>query len=613
MNSTRTTTIGIAMIALVFFSWMIFSQPKRVPPPAKAVVTDSFIPKTDSTGPATPAKPAAPQEMRSALFPSDTTTAASSKFIETPLVSAVISSHGGNIISWVLKNYKTFQRTPLELIDKTVKSGDVNLIFVATDGRKVSTKDLPFVLDDNSQKTLGYHDSLMIRMVAKIDSSASIEKIIHIYSDKYAMRIEYHLNGLQNKVGGYRYALSVDNPIPYNEAHTDGESQVARAFSVSKVGSEEVDASKNGEVVHKAFNGDVEYVAARTQYFLAAMIPETPRPVSSEITGNSFAAPDGGRVEHYTMNVSLPIASPGKEVLSVEYYLGPLEYERLTSIAPALDGVMDFGWRLLVRPISIYVLFPFFMWLHGFISNWGLVIIVFSIMIKLVTMPFTRSQMQAMRKMQALQPMMNEVREKYKDDQKKQQEETFKMYRTYGVNPAGGCLPMILQMPILFALYAVLRNVIELRQAPFVGWINDLSVPDALFKFGTHVPILGDQLSGLTLLMGITMVVQSIFQTTDPRQKAMAYIMPIFFTFLFNNLPSGVALYYFMFNIFGIAQQVYNKQFLPPLDLEALKTQAQGKKGFMSRMQDMEKNARQQRQDTMAGKKPLPLKKKNKS
>ena len=172
------------MIALVFFSWMIFSQPKRVPPPAKAVVTDSFIPKTDSTGPATAAKPIAQQEMRSALFPSDTTTAASSKFIETPLVSAVISSHGGNIISWVLKNYKTFQRTPLELVDKTVKSGDVNLIFVATDGRKVSTKDLPFILDDNSQKTLGYHDSLMIRMVAKIDSGASIEKIIHIYSDK---------------------------------------------------------------------------------------------------------------------------------------------------------------------------------------------------------------------------------------------------------------------------------------------------------------------------------------------------------------------------------------------------------------------------------------------
>jgi YidC/Oxa1 family membrane protein insertase len=212
--------------------------------------------------------------------------------------------------------------------------------------------------------------------------------------------------------------------------------------------------------------------------------------------------------------------------------------------------------------------------------------------------------------MQALQPMMTELRDKYKDDQKKQQEETFKLYRTYGVNPAGGCLPLLLQMPVLFALYAVLRNVIELRQAPFFGWITDLSLPDGLIKFGTQVPILGNQLSGLTLLMAATMIIQSVLQTTDPRQKAMAYIMPIFFTILFNNLPSGVALYYFMFNIFGIAQQLYNKKFLPPLDLEELKANAKNKKGFMAKMQDMEKSARETRQSTMAGKNQLPGRKK---
>jgi YidC/Oxa1 family membrane protein insertase len=135
-------------------------------------------------------------------------------------------------------------------------------------------------------------------------------------------------------------------------------------------------------------------------------------------------------------------------------------------------------------------------------------------------------------------------------------------------------------------------------------------LPDALIKFGTHVPILGDQLSGLTLLMAATMLIQSALQTTDPRQKAMAYIMPLFFTVLFNNLPSGVALYYFMFNLFGIAQQLYNKKFLPPLDLEKLKEEAKGKKGFMARMQEMEATARQQRQSQMAGKGQSPGRKK---
>jgi YidC/Oxa1 family membrane protein insertase len=252
--------------------------------------------------------------------------------------------------------------------------------------------------------------------------------------------------------------------------------------------------------------------------------------------------------------------------------------------------------------------------LHSFIANWGLVIIVFSTIIKLITMPLSRGQMKSMRKMQTIMPQLTEVKEKYKDDPKTMQAETFKLYREYGVNPAGGCLPLLLQMPILFALYSVLVNVIELRQAPFVSWITDLSVPDVLFNFGsTNIPLLGNHLSGLTLLMGATMIIQTATQATDPRQKKMAYIMPILFTFLFNNLPSGVALYYFMFNLFGIGQQLYNKKFLPPLTLESLREGAKKKKGFMARMQEMEKTARSARQATMAGKQlPGPKKSKKK-
>lgn len=609
MNSSRTTTIGIMLILLVFFGWMIMNQPKKPPQQPKPAVTQQATPQAGPAATAATLTPA-PTESHSTLFPTDSGTVVSSQKVETPLVSAVISSHGGNIVSWVLKNYKTWEHKPLELVDQGLRSGDVNLMFVAGDGKKVSTKDLPFVLADKADKTLAEKDSATIHLVARIDSAAAIEKDIMFHGDKYAVTIRYRLTGMQTKVSGYRYVLAVDNPVPYNESRPDDESAAAKAFIVSKSGSEEVDANKNNDPQHKTVNGDVEYVAARTKYFLAAMIPQAPRPQTAEVSGNSFAISENARVERYAMTVSAPIATPAKDSLTVEYYLGPLEYDRISAMTPPLDNVMDFGWKFLVRQISIYVLFPFIMMLHSFISNWGLVIIIFSIIIKLVTMPFSRSQMSAMRKMQALQPMLTEMRDKYKEDQKKQQEETFKLYRTYGVNPAGGCLPLVLQMPILFALYAVLRNVIELRQAPFIGWITDLSLPDALIKFGSHVPILGDQLSGLTLLMAATMLIQSALQTTDPRQKAMAYIMPLFFTVLFNNLPSGVALYYFMFNLFGIAQQIYYKKFLPPLDLEKLKEDAKGKKGFMAKMQEMEQTARQTRQGQMAGKGQLPGRKK---
>ncbi len=606
MNSSRTTMMGIGLILVVLFGWMIWNQPKRVPPPPPKPAAPAAVDTAKHT--ATPAQ--APAELSSTVFQADSSSAPSSKFVETPLVSAVVSSHGGNVVSWVLKQYKTFQHTPLELVDHNTHSGDVNLVFVASDGKKVSTKDLHFTIEDNSQKTLGYHDSVTIRMMATVDSLGSIEKLIRIYSDKYLLRVEYKLHNLNSKIAGYRYTLAVDNPIPYNEAHSEEESASANAAVMTKSGIETIDANKNDKVEQKSFTGDVEFVSARTKYFLGALIPRYPRPVGSDITGTSHAVGENGRVESYTLNVSIPIASLAKDSMAVEYYLGPLEYDRVSSIDPPLNDVMDFGWRFLVRPISVYVLFPFIMWLHSFIANWGLVIIVFSIAVKLATMPFSRSQMAAMRKMQALQPLMNDIRDKHKEDPKKQQEETFALYKTYGVNPAGGCLPLLLQMPVLFALYAVLRNVIELRQAPFFGWITDLSLPDALIKFGTHIPILGEQLSGLTLLMGATMLIQSVFQTTDPRQKTMAYIMPIFMTVLFNNLPSGVALYYFMFNLFGIAQQLYNKKFLPPLDLEELKKNAKNKKGFMSKMQEMEKTAREQRQNAMAGKTQPPSRKK---
>lgn len=608
MNSSRSTTLAIALILLIFFGWFILNQPKPKPQAPKPAPTATDSAKIQAAPTATTPKPAE----RSTVFPVDSSVQSTNIHIETPLVSAVLSGKGGNISSWILKNYKTFDKKPLELVDQSFegKTGDVNLRFVASDGKSVNTKDLAFHFIDSSKQSLsiGEKDSITLTAICKIDSGSAIIKTFHIHGDDYTVGIDYHLVGLQNKVSGYKYGLVIDNALQYTEAKTDDESTNAKAFSGMKAGVEEIDANTVGEAVHKSFNGDPEFVASRTQYFLQALIPISPRPVGTDISGAAYSAADGGHIEKYNLSVSVPITTAGNDSISTKYYLGPLEYNRLSNMVPPLDRTMDFGWSFLVRPISTYLMMPLFMFLHSFIFNWGLVIIVFSIAVKLITYPFSRGQMNSMRKMQALQPKITQIKEDYKDDQKKQQEETFKMYRTYGVNPAGGCLPLLLQMPILFSLYAVLRNVIELRQAPFFSWIQDLSIPDGLFKFSTDIPIIGKQLSGLTLLMGITMVIQSALTTTDPRQKKMAYIMPIMFTFLFNNLPSGVALYYFMFNIFGIAQQFYNKKFLPPLDLEQMKATASTKKGFMSRMQDMEKNARATRQGNMAGQ--LPGKKK---
>jgi YidC/Oxa1 family membrane protein insertase len=608
MNSSRSTTIGIGLIIAIFLGWFILNQPKTHKPVTTPAQTTDSAHAVDTT----PAKPTATAAITTdsaklaphsgGLFDAGRPLSAGVQRIETPLYTAEISSKGGAISSWVLKQYKTWDKKPLDLVNhEEFNGGDVNLKFVA-EGRTIDTKDLPFTVENGAQ-VLRDSEVAQIKVVYAIDSNRSIEKIFHLSASKYAVGIEYHLKGMQDLIAGYHYNAVVENALPYAEQKTASESAAALASAGMKGGPEEIDATKPTEPLKKEWNGDLDYVASRTQYFIQALIPMSPKATAAQLSGTATPAKDGGNIEKYQVGVTIPAQHQADEVIKLNYYLGPLEYDRIQAMDVGLERTMNFGWSFVVRPISIHLMLPLLMWIHGFFSNWGIVIILFSILIKLITVPLSTGQMRSMRKMQVLQPKVAELRERMKDDPKKQNEELMKLYRTYGVNPAGGCLPMVLQMPILFALYAVLRNVIQLRQAPLGLWIHDLSIPDGLFHFGGSVPILGNQLSGLTLLLGATMLLQQMFTVTDPKQKMMAYMMPLIFTFMFNNLPSGVALYYFMFNIFGLAQQFYLAKIATPPSLESMRVDPKKKPGLMSRLQNMEQASREQRRDQYTGKK----------
>jgi len=191
-----------------------------------------------------------------------------------------------------------------------------------------------------------------------------------------------------------------------------------------------------------------------------------------------------------------------------------------------------------------------------------------------------------MKKMQLLQPKITELKEKYKDDQQKLNKETMKLYQTYGVNPAGGCLPMLLQMPIFIALWGLFRTAIELRQQPFIFWITDLSRPDVIYDLGFQLPLFGIQyISGLALLMGITTFLQQKMTMKDPKQQSMVYIMPVMLTILFMTFPSGLNLYYFLFNVFSIAQQYYINHKQNGDELVPVKD-GKKKQGFMTRLME---------------------------
>jgi len=185
-----------------------------------------------------------------------------------------------------------------------------------------------------------------------------------------------------------------------------------------------------------------------------------------------------------------------------------------------------------------------------------------------------------------LQPKIAELKEKFKDDPQKINKETMKLYSTYGINPAGGCLPLLLQMPILVALWGLFNVAIELRQAHFVWWINNLSAPDVIFTLPFRIPLFGiNQISALPLLLGITMFIQQKMTVKDPTQKMLVYMMPVMFTLMFMGFPSGLNLYYFMFNLFSIIQQYYVNHSHANVELVPVKNPKKSG-GFMSRMME---------------------------
>lgn len=618
MDSNKSTTIGILLILLVFLGWMLLNRP--TPPPA-TVKHDSTTAVTGSTSaeptaPATASSPLAiPAANMSTVFKGDSSVPAATKSIETPLFSAQIGSKGASLTHFTLKNYKTWNGKPVDLINQQRQNGDVNLRFVASDGKVASTKDLPFRLDA-APVMLGENDSVSVTATYQLDSGRSIQKTFVFRGNEYLMNVSFKLIGLQQSIAGFHYNAMLENNLPYAEEQTKNESQGANAFAGTGKDLEKIDVTDPSEPVKKAFNGEFHYVGSRTRYFTQALIADAPKTSGADLSGVADKAPDGGHIERYDVGLTVPANHAAEETLAFKYYLGPLEYSRIEGLGLGLEQTMDFGWTFLVRPISIHILFPLFMFLHKFFSNWGVVIIVFSLLIKLITLPLTNKQMKSMRKMQALNPKVVEVREKYKDDPQKMNQELLGLYRTYGVNPAGGCLPLLLQMPILFALYAVLSNVIELRQAPFALWIHDLSSPDVLINFGTNLPLIGSHLSGLTLLLTATTFVQQLFTVTDPRQRSMAYVMSLVFIFMFNSLPSGVGLYYFVFNIVGLVQQIYLMKFAPALDIESMKVEVKkgGKAGggFMAKLQQIEQQAREQKAMQANGGRALPQKGKGK-
>ena len=478
--------------------------------------------------------------------------------IETDLYVAEISLRGGLIRRWELKKYKTWDGHPVQLVDYR-KGGDLSLLFTTSDGRLINTRDLFF--DGNaegfSQHVVAAGGEYTLNLTLPVVGGGQIIKTFKFKDGEYGLGVDVKFVRTSDVVANFEYQVVWESGLRYAEANSVDESSFSAAYAFAGKELTEIDAASLDSRPEKNISGTVDWVAMRTKYFALAIIPKESTSEGAYLEGSRTQAADKGVVESYSVAVKMPFKGGEEEGGSFRIFLGPADIGLLRSYSVGLDKIVGLGWTWLIRPISEYVMLPLMSFLHYLVPNWGLVIILFSIIIKIALHPLTRSSMRSMKKMQALQPLMNEIKEKYKDDPQKMNQQVLNLYKEYGVNPAGGCLPVLLQFPILIALYNVFRATIELRQGNFVWWITDLSIPDRIFTLPFEIPFFGIRdVSGLALLMGITMFVQQKQTVKDPRQKAMIWMMPIMMTLLFNGFPSGLNLYYFVFNILSIGQQM---------------------------------------------------------
>jgi YidC/Oxa1 family membrane protein insertase len=611
----RQTTLAFILIGAVFVLWLYLSTPEPIKQtPLKQ--DSSFVNKGNKVvSPVTEVTDSInnPNEQSDSLRFGKYFTIQSKQeriiTIENDDLLLEFSTRGGNLRKAYLKKFNNWYsikdtssdiyKTKVQLINYS-RGGTYDLAFVSTDGKAVNTSALDFTTDaDKAYYRVAGKDSQQINFRLNLAEGKFINKKFTFYGNRYNIGGDIELTGMSSIISNNSYDLVWSNGINFVEENSVDEENQSNASLYYGDEHVIVKASDVGKRFEKIFNGKVEWVAVRDKYFTAIVVPKNPAEIDGAYFLGTKVAKEDGLRDFYDVRLTVPFRNNQYEKRSFNLYLGPVNYDILKAYNAHLEKIVEFGsffgLKFIIRPIAEYVLLPLFNFLHSFIPNYGFVIILFSLIIKFVLYPLTKSSMQSMKKMQLLSPKINEIKEKFKDDPTKFQKETMNLYRIYGINPAGGCLPLILQMPIFIAMWGLFQVSVELRQQPFMFWIHDLSRPDIVLSLPFKLPIFGiDKISGLAVLMGITTFIQQKMTVKDPKQQAMIYLMPVFLTIMFMSFPSGLNLYYFMFNLFSIIQQYYINSKHDGMELIPV-ANSKKSKGFMQKiMESAEQNAKVQ-------------------
>ncbi|MXW79035.1 MAG: membrane protein insertase YidC [Gemmatimonadetes bacterium] len=460
--------------------------------------------------------------------------------VQTPLQRFEVSTKGGTIISCKLLKYRYVDGSIIELLPPTGRGLGVHL---QRANYREDISSAEFVANQSSLQ-VGPGEEQSLIMVAQLGGGRRLEKVLTFNGGRYGFDLQVRYEGFDDDTEAI---LTWENGIAFTEREPEIDLPEMRAFAY--INEERVELKvDDGESDELEDKGLLKWAGIRNKYFLISYIPVDREQRSRVVLQGDHQESQLWPEYSFQLGRRLERSGSWHNII----YLGPLNYDELIGYEAELEQAIDFGWPI-VSQISRFLLILFIA-AHQYIPNYGWIIVLFAVVIKIIVYPLTHKTYESAAKMQELQPKITALREKYKNDNQRLSRETMKLYKEEGVNPLSGCLPLLLQMPIFIALYNLFGKTIELRQAPFVLWIQDLSLPDELLigGFGLHV---------LPLLMAVSMLIQQKMTMKDPKQAVLVYMMPVVMIFIFWSMSSGLVLYWTIFNVLTIGQQLLVNHF----------------------------------------------------
>lgn len=621
----KNSVIGLVLIAVILIVYsLVFVEPEE----PEIVDLENPVEQVDPTTPApqeaSPTETVATVADTSNLSEEFGVYAAAMRgeektfVIESEKAKYTFSNKGGRIEKVELTNkagrnktaelnnekYLTYDQKPLILFDKTTAQQALNI--VTTKGI-VDLNSLYFNTN-NSDRRVSADGTTTVRFVANLGDGNSVEKTYTINSEKYDIDYQIKVNGLRNSIISDDVTMVWSNIMKrYEKNLDDSRNKTTLRYYTLAEDSDNLSATSQ-DPQKEVISEGVKWLSFSQKFFNSGIISEKG---FTQATIGSTPGLDTTTVKAGLMELSLPVTDL-YEGANLRYYFGPNSYKGLKKVTDKYEDNVYMGYKL-VSWVNKYIIVELFGFLERYIGNYGVIIMIIVLLVKLALFPLSRKSYLSMAKMKALKPELDAMKEKLGGDAQKMQQEQMKLYRQVGVNPISGCIPLLLQMPILFAMFFFFPNSIELRQQSFL-WATDLSTYDVLINLPFTIPFYGSHVSGFTLLMTLSTLLytwsNNQVSSVQGPMKSIGYFMPIIFMFVLNSYSSGLSFYYFVSNIITFSQQTLIRRFVDEDQIRATleenkkKNVNKKKSKFATRLEDAMKASQEaQKQKQLQNKK----------